>query len=111
MIKKSPRKKSSLRATTGRNFREVGTLSPKVLLNNLTDIDGNILRDHCWVELTDDLLKLLPTKSNKIKVTIEFEAVIITYGNDKLGLKKLSNIRKLTKSSNSTTNRNDSTFV
>lgn len=65
-------------ATITRNFRDVKTTIPKVLLLNIIDENGQIFRDHCWVTITDILKKFIPLK-NHIKKTIIFNAKIKDY--------------------------------
>lgn len=61
-----------------RNFRDVRTTTPKVLLLNIIDEDGQTFRDHCWVTITDILEKFIPLK-NHIKNIITFDAKITDY--------------------------------
>lgn len=63
------------KATLIRQFRDAYTGSPKVLLQNITTLEGTF-RDHAWVELTPALNKLLNRYN---KCTIYFEAEEVTY--------------------------------
>lgn len=65
-------------ATITRNFRDVRTTTPKVLLLNIRNEDGQLFRDHCWVTVTEILEKFIPLK-NHIKKTIVFTAKIKEY--------------------------------
>lgn len=65
-------------ATITRNFRDVRTTTPKVLLLNIIDENGQLFRDHCWVTITDLLEKFIPLK-NHIKKKIMFDAKIKNY--------------------------------
>jgi len=81
-------------ADVGLNFRDV-TSSPKVLLTNVVGLN----RDHCWVNLTEELEKFLP-KSNRQTNKISFNCKIKEYLNYrtkevKLGIVNISNIQKV----------------
>ena len=65
-------------ATITRNFRDVRTTTPKVLLLNIIDENGQLFRDHCWVTINELLEKFIPLK-NHIKKTIMFDAKIKDY--------------------------------
>lgn len=65
-------------ATITRNFRDVRTTTPKVLFLNITNENGELFRDHCWVTITDMLEKFIPLK-NKVKKTITFNAKVKDY--------------------------------
>ena len=81
-------------AIIGRNFRDMSG-SPKVLLREVLDTDGNVFRNHCWVDLTADIKKILP-KNNRHK-TIQFTAKVKEYkdhmtGNVKNTLSRINSI-------------------
>lgn len=61
-----------------RNFRDVRTTTPKVLLLNIIDENGQLFREHCWVTINELLKKFIPSK-NIIKKTIMFDAKIKDY--------------------------------
>lgn len=65
-------------ATIIRNFRDVKTTTPKVLLLNITDKNGQLFRDHCWVTINELIEKYIPIKNN-IKKIIKFDAIIKEY--------------------------------
>lgn len=65
-------------ATIIRNFRDLRTTTPKVLLLNIVDENGQLFRDHCWVTITELLEKFIPLK-NHIKKKIMFDAKIKNY--------------------------------
>lgn len=48
-------------AIISRNLRDIHSGSPKVLLRDLQTTEG-LYRDHAWVELSDQLEKLLQSK-------------------------------------------------
>ena len=62
-------------ATISRNLRDTNTSAPKVLLRNLETNDGPY-RDHAWVELNDQLVKLLRSKRfhNNRSHTVQLKA-------------------------------------
>jgi len=64
-------------ATITRNFRDIHTMTPKVLLLNITTAEG-IFRDHCWVPITNNIQKFIPRKNTQ-KLLISFIAKIRTY--------------------------------
>lgn len=57
-----------------RNFRDVNTSSPKVLLLKVQS-DSELFRDHCWVTISDALREFVPRK-NHIKTKICFDAKV-----------------------------------
>jgi hypothetical protein len=59
-------------ATITRNFRDVHTISPKVLLLNV-ELDGQLFRDHCWVTITPEIEPFIPYKNTQ-KLKISFNA-------------------------------------
>lgn len=87
--------KTQYTATVSRNFRDVGSISPKLLLRNITDSNGNLFRDHCWVEL-DYLAHVVPN-SNRYSAKISFEATTKPYYSGKHTLTAISNARYLGK--------------
>jgi hypothetical protein len=81
-----------------RNFRDVNTSSPKVLLLQVQN-DSAIFRDHCWVTISDTIKDFVP-KKNHIKTKICFDAKVKeyqTYGPVKQTLISIKNIRRLNK--------------
>ena len=80
-------------ATITRNFRDVNTVSPKVLLLNIREA-GKPFRDHCWVNITPELEKFIPYKNTQ-KLRLAFEAkskTYKTYGPEKVTLTKFKHI-------------------
>jgi len=75
-----------MQAIITRNFRDVDTTSPKVLLTNILNDDGSLFRDHCWVEITREVEGLIP-RSNKGRL-IRFSAKFKQYKNYLTGEKK-----------------------
>jgi len=65
------------RADIQRQFRDVATGQPKVLLTNITNEKGEF-RDHCWVIITEEIRHLIPHKCG-IKRQIQFDAIPKTY--------------------------------
>lgn len=84
-------------ATVTRNFKDVRTTTPKVLLLNIKDDQGQLFRDHCWVVINDVLEKYIPSRDH-IKKIIEFQAKIKEYqtiGPLKRTLTSFSNVQLL----------------
>lgn len=85
-------------ATISRNFRDT-TFQPKVLLRNVTDEQGNLVRDHMWVNLNNQLTAVLP-QSNRTHYVITFHAkpkFYQTLGDPKLTLERVNNCSILCK--------------
>lgn len=79
-------------AKIGRNFRDVGTLSPKVLLRDVVNSNEEQFRDHCWVLKCPKLSRIIP-KTNKKSIVIQFDAIPKQYYSGKLTLTDVSNIK------------------
>jgi hypothetical protein len=80
-------------ATITRNFRDINTLSPKVLMLNIREA-GKPFRDHAWVNITPELEKFIPYKNTQ-KLRLAFEAkpkTYKTYGPEKITLQSIRNI-------------------
>ena len=79
-------------------LRDINTLSPKVLLQNVTYEDGTVFRDHVWVPYTKKMEKVRP-KNTKYTTAITFRAYEKEYpstsGGTKLSLVQLSYIIKV----------------
>ena len=75
-------------AIISRNFRDVGTMSPKLLLRDVTDSYGNLFRDHCWVDL--DALQHVVPNSNRYSAKISFQATPKPYYSGKHTLTSIS---------------------
>lgn len=80
----------------GRNFRDIATGCPKLLLTNIVNLaDNTEVRDHTWAKLNEELEKFVP-HHNKHKLTITFKADLVTYntrGTDKVTLVNLREIK------------------
>ena len=61
---------------TGNN-RDVVTSSPKTLITDIEPSEG-LFRDHCWVDITDEILKVLPKGHHKA-IDVEFDAELKEY--------------------------------
>ena len=61
-------------ATITCNLREVHTASPKILLINIKDSEGNIFRDHCWVKLNKRIETIRPKNGRNRPKKISFTA-------------------------------------
>ena len=60
------------------NRRDISTAYPKALLIGI-DPDSELGRDHCWVQITDELAAIQPRGDHKpIKVIIEANIVPYT---------------------------------
>lgn len=90
-------------AIISRNFRDIHTMSPKVLLRNIQTTDNTVFRDHCWVDINDNIKRILPRGGNNSAYLIRFKAEPKNYCNsktnqhDKISLDKLTNIVVLKK--------------
>lgn len=85
-------------AQISRNFRDTNLSTPKVLLRNITDEEGNLFRDHAWVALTHRIEGVLPRSGDNKSYTIEFHAkpkTYVTEGPRKNTLCKIRNITRL----------------
>lgn len=76
------------KADIQRQFRDVRTGEPKVLLTNILSELGEF-RDHCWVIITKEIEHLIPRKCG-IKRPIQFNATPKVYYS---GKSTLSNIK------------------
>ncbi len=81
-------------AKISRQFRDVKTGSPKVLLTDVICDETEGFRDHCWVTLTEDLDRLVPSKCG-IKRAIEFNAEPREYCTGKLTLSNIKDVQLL----------------
>lgn len=62
------------------NLRDIHTTVPKRLFVNVTDEDGVLFRDHCWVLDTKDIQNVAPTAKTKNKpIKVMFTADIKEY--------------------------------
>lgn len=78
-----------------RNSRNTNRLDQKVLLTGVHNEDTDEqFRDHCWVPLTAQLKRLLPSTNRTTKI-VTFEAVSEPYPYDhsKSKLAKIKNIQ------------------
>ena len=66
-------------AKISKNFRDIKTTSPKVLLRIDKVQSDNFDRDHTFVPLTSNLKKVLQTIRGNASVLIEFEADEVSY--------------------------------
>lgn len=80
-------------ATIIRNRRDVATLDPKILLLDITNEDGTIFRNHCWVSEAE--LKDFVPRRNTDRVIISFEADVKTYYSGKETLHNIKNTKIL----------------
>lgn len=88
-------------AEISRNFRDITTGAPKVLLRSIVQDDNSeYFRDHAWVELTEDLKQFfkqeLP-KNGKRVISFRAKEKVYTYrgGLVKRTLKSVKNITVL----------------
>ena len=64
-------------ASVTRNRRAINSTEPKSLLIDIYDINGNLFRDHCWIN--EELVKELIPKSPKGHREIKFRATTHNY--------------------------------
>lgn len=84
---------SNIVGTLCRNFRDIETISPRVLLIGVF-VDGVAFRDHVWVPKL--LFEGFIPKNNKKKIKVAFEAEATRYLSSygyKDGLTKIKNVR------------------
>lgn len=77
-----------------RQYRDVKTGSPKVLLTDIVCDTTGSFRDHCWVPLNHDLAGFIPRKCG-VKLAIEFNAEPKEYYAGKLTLNNIKDIQLL----------------
>jgi len=77
-------------ATISRNFRDVATGDPKVLLRDVNTAD-NKFRDHCWISQSE-VKDFIPYKNHQ-HLRICFEAKTKEYLGGKITLKQVENAR------------------
>lgn len=79
----------------GRNFRDIHSGCPKVLITNITHKD-TLFRDHTWLEITKELERSLPY-DNYRTVHIKFDGDLRGYKNHSTGEMKTTivNIRNI----------------
>ena len=81
-----------------RNYRDIHTISPKILLLDIRNDDGTEFRDHCWINASE--VELFIPKTNRYKSTIYFTAASKTYqtrGPEKItlvGFKDITVVKK-----------------
>ena len=61
-------------AKISRNFRDVATGAPKVLLRDIFDNNGELFRDHAHVEITPAIQKTLNCMRSNRSFIVELEA-------------------------------------
>jgi len=77
-------------ATISRNFRDVATGDPKVLLRSINNELNEEFRDHCWVS-SNALNDVIPYKNHQ-HLRISFEADEKQYYSGKVTLKNITNV-------------------
>ena len=85
-------------AQISRNFRDVATGAPKVLLRNVLQEDEEDFRDHAWVELSAELKEFfkqeLP-KNGKRVISFRAKEKVYKYRGE-LVKRTLSNVKNIT---------------
>lgn len=61
-------------ALISRNFRDINHTVPKVLLRDIRDAEGNLFRDHAWVDLIQTFNSVLPEAGDNNSYRIQFTA-------------------------------------
>lgn len=84
-------------AKISRNFRDVATGAPKVLLRDIFDAQGELFRDHAHIEITPAVQKVLNCmRSNKsFKVELDAEEKTYDYQNSGTIKRTLTNITRV----------------
>ena len=75
-------------AKISRNFRDVATGCPKVLLRDVFDESGETFRDHCHVEISPALARTLKTMRSNKSFIIELDAEPLSYNYQNSGVFK-----------------------
>jgi len=60
------------------NKRDTKLSTPKALLIEIVDADGELFRDHCWVKISK-LLERYQPKAHKRPIKIKFKAEVKEY--------------------------------
>lgn len=84
-------------AKISRNFRDVGTGTPKVLLRSIFDQNGELFRDHAHVVITPELQKTLNCMRSNKSFIVELEADEAEYRYQNSGIIKrtLTNVSRV----------------
>lgn len=61
-------------ALISRNFRNIHHTVPKVLLRDIRDAEGNLFRDHAWVDMVQVFNSVIPTSGDNNSYRIQFTA-------------------------------------
>lgn len=69
-------------AIISRNFRDTRLTTPKVLLRNIKDESGDLIRDHMWVLITKVVQDILPRCGDNQSYLVTFRAKPKTYQTD-----------------------------
>ena len=86
------------------NLRDTNTLSPKIYLSRIETLEGEMLRDHCWISLSKDIDSIRPYGPKAKALRISFKAKTYEYqaydkfGNKthmQIGLKSLRDVKVL----------------
>lgn len=75
-------------AKISRNFRDIATGCPKVLLRDIFDEQGELFRDHCHVEISPALAKALKCMRSNKSFIIELTADTKEYDYQNSGILK-----------------------
>ena len=85
-------------AEISRNFRDISTGAPKVLLRSIVQEDSEDFRDHAWVEMTEELKQFfrqeLP-KNGKRVISFRAKEKVYTYRGE-LVKRTLKNVKNIT---------------
>ncbi len=80
-----------------KNFRDVDSCNPRVLLTNIINQSGGIFRNHCWISIENNIqIKKLLRTINK-EVLIKFLAKEYFYTDNKKTLIRIKNIEIINK--------------
>lgn len=84
-------------AEISRNFRDISTGAPKVLLRSIVQEDSEYFRDHAWIEMTEELKQFfrqeLPKNGKRI-ISFRAKEKVYTYRGE-LVKKTLSSVKNI----------------
>lgn len=85
-------------AEISRNFRDISTGAPKVLLRSIVQEDSEYFRDHAWIEMTEELKQFfrqeLPKNGKRI-ISFRAKEKVYTYRGE-LVKRTLKNVKNIT---------------
>lgn len=71
--------KVTVTAEISRNLRETNSLYSKVLIRNITNLDGTPFRDHAWITINKNIEAVMPKSGDNKWIKIEVSGKIVNY--------------------------------